>query len=428
MADLFQLAFQDYKSQKKYSRMLLVLMSTAIIVFLCIHSLAGSIKNNLADIIYKPFGREFLIWIPARDEAGYWEEKEKIEEALAEEECIGNIVIHMGLTPAVWNDLKENNTIYFTAYITTIEDYAISGDVSNPKKGEIILPEYIYNMGSKNQYQYIKGSDYIGETIHITVKSGNNDEKKDYNFKVKGTFDNIRSMADGNIFCLSEEDALDIYQYYGLTGLDEFIEGIRQEYPNQLESFYNALNLQFNMAITVKSGYDFNAAGKMLREKFEGPSYVSTFFHEDANGISYMEFLIFLSDIMSFLIAIAASVSMVLMFIADMRRRKYDFALRYSMGYTAARQILLYGMEKMIIFMRAVIISVFITVICVAGGNYMIQNIAPFYRRSIVLSLDWITIGITFAIVLILCSICVLLAAFRIRKIDTARVLKEESL
>ena len=182
------------------------------------------------------------------------------------------------------------------------------------------------------------------------------------------------------------------------------------------------------MAITVKSGYDFNAAGKMLREKFEGPSYVSTFFHEDANGISYMEFLIFLSDIMSFLIAIAASVSMVLMFIADMRRRKYDFALRYSMGYTAARQILLYGMEKMIIFMRAVIISVFITVICVAGGNYMIQNIAPFYRRSIVLSLDWITIGITFAIVLILCSICVLLAAFRIRKIDTARVLKEESL
>ncbi len=198
-------------------------------------------------------------------------------------------------------------------------------------------------MGSKNQYQYIKGSDYIGETIHITVKSGNNDEKKDYNFKVKGTFDNIRSMADGNIFCLSEEDALDIYQYYGLTGLDEFIEGIRQEYPNQLESFYDALNLQFNMAITVKSGYDFNAAGKMLREKFEGPSYVSTFFHEDANGISYMEFLIFLSDIMSFLIAIAASVSMVLMFIADMRRRKYDFALRYSMGYTAARQILLYG-------------------------------------------------------------------------------------
>ncbi len=111
MADLFQLAFQDYKSQKKYSRMLLVLMSTAMIVFLCIHSLAGSIKNNLADIIYKPFGREFLIWIPARDEAGYWEEKEKIEEALAEEECIGNIVIHMGLTPAVWNDLKENNTI-----------------------------------------------------------------------------------------------------------------------------------------------------------------------------------------------------------------------------------------------------------------------------------------------------------------------------
>lgn len=427
MTELFRLALLDYKSQKKHSRMLLVLMSIAIIVFLSIHSLAGSVKDNLTDIIYTPFGREFLIWIEARDEAGYWTEKSKIEEALAGEECIGDIVIHMGLTPAVWNDIKGKKDISFTAYISTLEKYTMSGEKGAPQKGEIVIPEYMYNMGNKNEYQCINGSDYVGKTIHITVKAFYGDEKKDYSFKVKGTFDNIRSMCNGNMFCLSEEDALEVYQYYGLTGEKEFIENIRLEYPDEENSFYDALKLQFNMAIGVKTGYDFETSGKIIEKAFPN-SGLSTFFLEDTNGISYMEFIIFLSDIMSLLLAIAAIVSMILIFAADMRRRKYDFALRYSLGYTAAKQTLLYGIEKLIIFMKAVIIAVFITVLCIVGGNYMIQNIAPFYRRSIVLAFDWKITAITLAAVFICCIVCVLCAAFKIRKISMARVLKEESL
>lgn len=427
MIELFRLALLDYKSQIKHSRMLFFLISITMTVFLCIHSLAGSVRDNLTDIIYTPFGREFLVWVD-----GYQNGKENLEKIFADKEWVGDIVIHMGLTQAEWDDIEGRNDIVFNAYISTLEEYIVFGETGSPKRGEIILPKYLYAMGDKNQYQYIDGSDYVGKTIHITVRSAYTDHEKEYVFKVKAAYDNIRSMCPENMFCLNEEDAVDIYQYHYMTGEDEYIESIRQQYPDEPDYFYDALRTQYNIGIGVKAGYDFETASKMIadvsRENIEEIGFLDTFFNEDSNGINYMEFIIFLSDIMSLLLAGAAIVSMILMFAADMRRRKYDFALRYSIGYTVTRQTVLYGMEKLVIFAKAAAAALLITGLCIVGGNYIIQNKAPFYRRSIVLSYDWAIAAVTLAVVFLCCMFCVLCAAFKIRRIHMAEALKEESL
>lgn len=423
--EVFQLAELDGKCRKKPAWILFFLSFFSLLMFLMVNSIINSISQSLEDIIHKPYGRIVNIMTQADT---YEEEMEYYRKVFAEESGIGEIFWHIPGVEVTWDNSDilgvRGVTMQVMTKITAIDKYVTDGSV-HIEKGEILIPQYLYGLGNYNDYTYADGRDLIGKQIELTVKNKYMEECCKYTFMVAGTYDNVRASTENNMFCLCEEDALEIYEYMKCYGEEAYINEVLQEYGLEDDGeAYESLRQRHYIGFYINEDCSFSDVCDQI-EKTSGEACFP-FLGRNETLINFYRFVVYLSNIIVAILGTTAIIILITFVVRDLRSRYGQIAMRYACGYPIGFQISAFVIEKVKVIINAALAAVLATVISVMAGNYIIQNVMPFYRRNIVLNINWNAMFIVLAGITAGSLLCLVFSFAGMRKLNIAETLKRE--
>lgn len=422
---VFSLAKLDGECRKKSTGILFYMVVLSLLIFLTVNSLISSIINSIEDIIHKPYGRMVSI-LTGIDT--YEDEMEYYQEVFSEESGIGEIFWHTSTMEVRWNNSDilgmQDQNVMVTTKIKAMDDYPADGSTLL-EKGEILIPKYLYGMGDYNNYTYADGGMLVGQQLIMTVKNQYTEEKREYSFKVAGTYDNVRASTGNNLFCLYEDDALEIYEFVNCYGEDEYIKETLRGYGMEDDKeAYDSLRQRHYIGFYINEGYSVSDVCDKI-EKVSG-EVCFPFYGKNETLIIYYEFVIYLSNIIVMILGTAAVIILVVLIVRDLKSRYGQIALRYACGYSIGLQTLSFIIEKIEVLIKSALTAIITTVILLIAGNYIIQNVLPFYDRSITLNIDWGTMLIVIASIVAGSLVCIICSLSGMRKLNITETLKRE--
>ncbi len=426
---VFSLAKLDGFGRKKLTRVLFFMTIFSVLIFLLVNSLISSLIISMEDIIHKPYGRMVNI-IAGAD--SYNETMEYCKEIFSEEAGIGEVFWHIFEIDVEWENSDilgiQSQMMKVTTKIQAMDRYLVDG-TEELGEGEIWIPKYLYGLGNYNDYTYADGAELLGKEIILTVKNNYVEENKEYVFRVTGVYDNVKASTENSLFCLCERDALDIYEFKTCyqnetyireilkeAGLDESWEGYQMNYESLRQPHY--------IGFYIKEKYSVSDISAKIEEATGESCF--PFYERDETLIQYYQFIIDLSNIIVFILGVTTVIVLVVFVIRDLRTRYNQIAIRYAYGYSISLQVIAFIVEKIQVLAKAATTAIVITIVMIAAGNYIIQNIMPFYRRGIVLHLDWKAVEVVLTGILAGVLICVGCCINGIRKLNIVETLKRE--
>ena len=422
---LFSLAKLDEKCRVNSTRALFFLIMLSFFFFLTINSFVSSIVENLESIIYKPYGRVVNI-IAGTDT--YEEKMEQYQKLFSEEPGIGQIFWHTSVLAVIWNNSDilgvQSQDIMVTSKIEAIDKYLSDGS-AELEKGEILIPKYLFGMGKYNEYTFADGKELVGKDILLTVKNSYTEESKEYTFRVAGTFNNLKASTGNNIFCLNEGDALELYEYINCYNEDiwinEILKGLGQEDDKET---YESLRKNHYIGFYINEGYSISEVSEKIEQISQEICF--PFFQRDNTLIEFYKFIIYLSNIIVVILGAAALIILLVSVMRDLKSRYGQIAMRYACGYRISFQLLSFLTEKIGILLKAAAAAAGLTVILLLAGNYIIQNIMPFYQRNIVLSMNWKALLCMIFGMLAGAMLCIVFSLRGMLKLNITATLKKE--
>lgn len=420
---VFSIALLDEKSRRKRTRLLFILTTATLTVFLLVNSLVESLIEGIQNIVYQPYGRVVSI---IADTYTYEDEMRKLEEKYGESDEIEQIFWHIYSRSVTWLDSElvgtHTQTVEFVTAVDELEQYLLEGK-AKPGQGEILVPKYLYDVGGFGKYSCADGSELLGKTLTFEVKNVyRKDETREYSYKVAGVYDNVNSGTGGASFCINEMDAFELDCFYGYR-TEESIREEMETYGIPEEGYEN-MHWQHAIGFYVSQDYDLQEVMDKIR--IDTGKDVHFFVTPAKDIIDYYEFIIFLGNIIVFMLGITAVLVLVISIFRDLRERKGQFALRYAFGYSRGMQFASYVLEKIWILGQSCVAGITVTVVAVLAGNYIIQHIAPFYKRNIDLYLHWNEVFTAVCVVVCGVIFCILVSAPGILGIHPAKTLKKE--
>lgn len=421
---IFALAFLDGRSRRKKMRPLFLFFTVGIFLLFLVNSLLNSIVNGAENIVNKPYGR--TVSILTSPDAGE-EEIQHARQVLGSEEGVGEIFWHIAVQSGVWENAEitgaENADISFASNIGAMERFVVAG-TGQTKQGEILIPKYMYGMGKYGNYDFADGEELIGQTLVFSLKNSYTDETKEYSLCVVGVYDNVQTICDKNIFCVSQKDAVEIYDFIMCQNEENYIREIMDSYGLESEDDYESLRKARYIGIYIEPGYDISKVCKNI-EEITGEQTVP-FMMSDENLVSYYRFVIFVSNLIFAMFLILAVIAFLVMLVKDIRERKGQIALRTACGYTDFVQITAILLEKSVTIFGAAILAGTVAGICIVGGNYIIDHFLPFYLRQFVITFHKNAAVLVLCIAVGMGVVSVLITAPFISHLNPAYVLKKE--
>ena len=282
-------------------------------------------------------------------------------------------------------------------------------------------------LGEYNEYTYLDGKELIGRKINIRFVSQYDENIiREYTFVVKGTYDNIKTMCSGDMFCVNEEDARVVYDTVKCQGQETYIHEILSEYGIDNETEYEQMLQPQYMGISISSGYDREEVKAEIEKTVEEEPM--DFMTMDENLVQYFDFIIFVGNIIATMLAIATVIVFIVSIRDDIRKRKKEFALRSALGYQTGLQVMAYIMEKFIICVKGWFFAYLAAGGIIWLGNTIIQKILPFYERNIQIKMTGISIFVPVIILISVFFICIIVSIPEIYRIRIIEILKREGI
>ena len=435
---------EEERCQRKYSRLTLVFMSLAVIVFVVVNSIAGSVRDSVESLLDRPMGRVLYT-------VGFKEEMEEaysqLQISLAGSDIIGDIFFSSPSKTFEWKDSgdvvgKEKENAEFYPFYNRLSDYICDGQAVKPEYGEVILPKYLYGMGIYDDYNYADTGELVGKEITIIVDNADTGERMEEILKVVGTYDNIKSQCQ-TYFLINDRQMVDWYCFAHqvteeqIAAAEEKIaqqqEELGEEFQKAIDEFYGGdieaykkeyLGIQTYVCVYINQGYDMEEARELFQDIVGQTGLYEL--EPDSSLMLYLEFIIYMGNLISLLLLAAAFANILIMVSSEVRRRKGEFALKRAVGYTLGNIFAIFSAGKFFCFIKASLYAVVITGILILGGNYIIQSVFPFYLRYIRLSYDFMVILLSAAVAAAGTLAGMLTAVPMIIRIDMASVLKRE--
>ena len=439
VTERIKIAVIDGRSQKRYTRATLFFLMLSVIVFVGVNCIIGSIQDSIHTLEDKPDGR-ILVFVGREDQMR--ELKDYLEMEYDNREALGDVFYLSSDNEICWEDSKEymqedfvNISIF--SYFQEIRNYFCDGENRKPEAGEVVLPKYLYDMGVYDNVNYYDAGTLVGKNIEVTVRDV--EGKHTETLKVIGTYNNVSSQMS-NKFLMNDEQMLEWYlNLNGVTEktisryldnldeeqLEEIAVCIEMEYLGDEEAFWlDWLGAEPYVCIYVKPEYNMEAIGEDIFEKTEMRALKYTVL--DDSLLLYLDFLKLAGNLISGLLILTTMINITLMTSAEVSRREKDFALRCTQGFLKRDVIVILALEKFISFGLAVLGAVAVVGVLMFCGNYVIDQLFPFYLRYVELSYDGgILLGaIGCAAIGVVLGMCVALP--KLWKLDLVRTLKRE--
>ncbi len=422
--------YKNTKTQKNKQRLSLLILSLSFVVYIVVNSIAGSANDSRESILSAPEYRSLTIY--ADDN----KHREILYQELLKEQKTNEKITDVRYRTGIFFTSLVNIEKYYgidelgvslNHYLSAISEYTVSGRTDNIKEDEIILPEYIYGVGEKTNYEYYKGSDLLGEIITIQTENVFTKEKLNYEFKVVGTYDNVKSMSEKNFYVehlkLSEinEDTFKISE----EEKKEFIDN------NGYEEYVIRSNSNFNNMISVYIGlgYDLQESSDEIINNLRNKGM--TFWSQVHPGLdeeitNYFNEVIIVGNLIAGLLLIIAIINIIVSSINEVRNRLWEFALKKTMGYSFKDLFSILLVERVINLYKSIVVAIIVTLIIVAGGNYWIQELFAYGKQFYELKLDMQASSISLIIMIITSAIAVIFCIPVVLKTNIIKTLKAE--
>lgn len=409
--ELFVLAYKNLKGQRRRGRILLLLLMAPLLCCMLGNSLVKSFDSSLRNMCNRGLGRLQLI--------SEVEEKplEQVRDTIEAIEGVGEVSrITLPIT-AVLKNMKEelgsdNIKITISSSYKGLSDYAVSGKTQNLEYGEIIIPEYLYGIGSFGDYEYMSGTKLIGKELVIYADTG-----IELSFRVAGTFDNIRTGDFGSGFFIHPNKADEIQSKVTMKYMEEYLK----ENPDE-EAWIPTKNI----GVYIEEGYDIQA---VCDELFKATGYYPTVSGKvvDETILMFYAFITKIIGIFVVMLTVVCFVSIIMIVSAELRKRLRESAVYMSLGYQRKDMLKVFFFEKLLLCGKAIIYSSFLTILVLLAANYFLQNFMAFYKRYIVFQPDIENFVKGCAILAGAVMISILVIAVRLRKANIAVILRREN-
>lgn len=424
--DILLSGLQDLKTQKKKNRISMMLMFLSLIIYIGVNSTVDSINRNVHDVLNCLEARIATTTESAEDTENVLD---TLKEKYGDDKRIKDIFISTDDTSVEWVNVQDilfvdSQQINFDCFNTQVLEYGYNGERKAPDMDEVIIPKYLYDVGVYDLYTYADGDKLIGETLEFEYKTYYGDYSEKYRLKVIGTYDNIKARRVDCHFYVNGAISIGIND---LNYLEK--KGREEEYRKEIEELFGegageeyTTEKYGHVSVYVSENYDMD---EMIQEIAKETGIVlmkNVILDEELQG--YFQYVVVVGNTVSFMLLIIAMINIIISSISEAKSRKWEFALKMSMGYTKKDVISVFLVEKLANMLRAVLLSLFVLVIYSIIITYAYQNLFEYWKKSytIILNIENIAIAMGLAVLAGLAG--VLAGRIFIREINVAETLK----
>lgn len=418
--DIFLCGLQDLKQQKKSNRISMVLIFLSLVIYIGVNSHVNSINSGIKEVGNRLYGRVAT--------GSFIDEKQK-EEFMAKysgDERIREITQFAYQKTIEWQDTEEilyvdKAKVNMWGFFDAVLDYDYKGERKAPDKDEIIMPRYLYDVGIYDTKHCGDGDSLIGKTVKMVFETSEGHTKKEYEFKVIGTYDNIRArkmecscftnmqlLIEWDKFIYEEEKAAEEEVNQMLIEMGEepnFEASLSEHTALYIAEDYNVQNVLED--IYDESGVFFNQMIK-LDESVQG----------------YFKYVVQVGNLISIMLLCISVINISLSSINEVKHRKWEFALKMSMGYTKNDIVGIFFVEKLVNMIKALLMALFILGLYCVAATYIIRNHMEYWKKDYVIELQPDKLIIAIALVFIAGMIGTIAGRFFIKDINVSEELK----
>lgn len=408
--ELFVLAYKNLKGQKKHSKIFILILTAPLLCCMLGNSLVESFDNSLRNMCNRGLGRLELI----NEVEG--KSLEQIRDDMEAVDGVGEVSrVTLPITGILENRKEEFGSEHIQITIRSsykgLSDYAVSGKTENLEYGQIIIPEYLYGIGSFGNYEYISGTELIGEELLIMI-----DTEIELSFHVAGTFDNIKTGDIGSEFFIHPEEADEINSRVTARYIQEYLE------ENPDEEVWSPTK---QIGVYIEEGYNIQeVCDKLYNTTGYRPLMACKVV--DETMLMFYTFIVKIINIFVVMLTMVCFVSIIMIVSAELRKRLGESAIYMVLGYQKKDMLKVFFYEKIFMCGKAIIYSSLLTVLMLFAANYVLQNFMEFYKRYIVFQPDIQNFVKGFIIMTGAVVTGILVIAVRLRKVNIVEIIRGE--
>ncbi len=422
--DIVQSGLQDLNNQRKRNRISMILIFFSLVVYIGINSYMNSYEDSInASINF--FESRILIKSVKEDDIG--KEVELLQKLYGADERVREIVVSTPARTVEWLDafdilyMDAVRLDIFGAYEAVL-DYDYKGEKKLPEKDEIIMPRYLCDIGIYDTKNLGDGDSLIGKTIKLKYESPGKSEVAEYEFKVIGTYDNIQARTSSSLGIVNFEILNEIQKMRNdedERAEDEIIELLMQETGEELDyEFYRKLFY----SIYINEDYDINA---FMNEVYEKTGIqLERYKLLDGSLEGYLEYVILIGNLVSGMLLMIAVINIIISSVNEVKDRKWEFALKMSMGYERKDIICTFFVEKLGNFIKALLLAIFVVGVYCVAITHITQNYLEYWKREYIYTIYPENIVVAFILVFMAGMIGTLVGRVSINSINVAKELK----
>ena len=377
--DYMVCAWNNLKGRGKTGRLLLILLFFALFIYFVINSMANSVFSALEKMQNVPSSR-MLIIDDDKQKSIYNEMKKR----MSDDSRIADVYQYVAPCNVKIDGILEGKSVDMVvqSYPGTLEAYICFGKA--PEKGEMLLPEYMYGMGTG---EYLKGSDLIGQTVSFFVEDYNSDRTY-YEYTISGTYNNIYAVAENNRTYIPDDEAVNIVETRYI-GWEKKLQEAKERDGNDDRIVYSGYYMTYRTAIAFKYYSD------MEKIKSEFPDImVSSELHTSESGLEEIfSFARFLGNIVVILLLAVVLISIVITVMHDISRRRAEMAVFMTQGYLRKQVVNIITLEYAIRLIQSFAAAFVLAFFIIQIEQYSIVHF---------LSMEYQVIQITFSLNLLI--------------------------
>lgn len=424
--DIINAGLQDLKAWKKRNRISLALFFLTLAVYIGINSYASSIEQECYNVENSLDSRVCNTILSSEEEVDYV--IETIEKKYADDERVVEVLPMSLHTWVQWQDTKDilyvqNATIDMRVCFKSVLDYGYKGERRVPAENEIIAPRYLCNIGIYDSKNLGDGDALIGKTIKVSYQTARGLYKEDIEFKVIGTYDNIKTRDSGDIFYINSQVAMKLNDLQNDEDIEEE-EKINAELTEELG--YDPeieMNRTYYVGVYVKEGYDIE---EFINEVNKSDEFftLTRYRMVDRTLVSYFSYVRFVGNIISMMILLVAIINIIISSINEVNDRKWEFALKMAMGYRKKDIVSIFFVEKLVNLFKALTLALFVVLLYCLEATYISRNFLEYWKRDYVYSISLDNTVIAIILIIMASLIGTLVANVKISQISIASELK----
>ena len=409
--ELAGLACRNLRGRRRSMRRLLFILMAPLLCCILGNSLVESYNSSLKNMCSRGLGRLKVM----EDADGTL--LEKIQDELKSIEGVGEVSRLTLPVSGIVSNMEEllgssSININLRSNYKGTSDYKVSGRTTSLEYGEIVIPEYLYGIGTFGDYEYLSGTELIGEDLMIQTE-----QDIALSFKVVGTYNNINTGDFATEFFISQEQADELYGMIIKKNEEDYLEENKEffeENPNMDDSFPTSRYI----GIYIEEDYDMEEVSDQICD-ITG-RYLDGLKFADETVLKFYDFVAKIINIFVVMLTVVCFVSTVMILSSEIKRRTREAAVYMALGYERKDVMKVFFLEKLLLSVKAAFYTFMIHLLVLFAANYYMQHFMSFYKRYIVFHTDMKKLMESCVILLGAVVLSILVTAVRLRTADVA--------